>query len=88
MHRSIFRRVLPLALVLFAVALPVTAQPDREPGAANLSRLASALWERLGASLVLLWERAPSRLAASALTPPIENTTDDGDGRIHIDPDG
>lgn len=76
------RRAIPLALLLFALALPAAAQPDRQPPP-NLAHLVSTLWDHLEASLLSLW-----KTEGAQVPPTTENTTDDGDGRIHIDPDG
>ena len=82
MPPPVLRRIASLALLLSALSLPVAAQPGSEPPP-NLGHLVSVLWERLEASLLFLWETGGPQIP-----PPTENTTDDGDGRIHIDPDG
>lgn len=90
MHQPAGFRVVPLALVLFTLASPATAQPSREG-------LFSALLERLGASLASVWEKGrahidPDGSPAPAPSTPLEDTrgypADEADGRAHIDPDG
>jgi hypothetical protein len=88
MHSAKARRVGVLVFVLFALALPAAAQPNRESGV-DLGRIVSSLWERLSAPLVSLWEKGGSvsdpevAPTSSAPTPPPPT-----DGRGMIDPDG
>ena len=88
MHSAKARRVGVLIFVLFALALPAAAQPNREPGV-DLGRIVSSLWERLSAPVVSLWEKGRSVIesevapTSSAPAPPPPT-----DGRGMIDPDG
>lgn len=86
MNRCIARRVAALLVVLFMIALPAAAQTDHEPRA-NLARIVTALWERLSAPLVSLWEKGRSVIDPDGVTAPTTQG-DTGDGRGMIDPDG
>ena len=75
MHRSMPCRVVPLVLVLLALALPVAAQPGREQ-AADLGTLVSALWERFGASLAAAWEKGRAHIDPDGAPTPSAPTED------------
>lgn len=88
MNRSTTRRAVPLVLVLFALALPAMAQPEREPRS-SLGSFVSTLWEFLSAPLLSIWEKAGGGLdplgttiSSSPTPPPLS------EGRGMIDPDG
>lgn len=93
MHRSKALRVVPLVLVLLALALPAAAQPTGEPRA-NLDRLASVLWERLSSPLASLWEKGRGIIDPAGVTAPDSTSTTTTPpppptpGRGVIDPDG
>jgi hypothetical protein len=88
MNRSTTRRVVPLALVLFALALPVAAQPAKEP-VASLGSLLSTLRELLSSSLLSIWEKtgaSPDPLETAVSYDPTPPPPSEGRGMI--DPDG
>ena len=88
MHSARTRRAGILVLVLFALALPAAAQPDREPGA-NLGWIVASLWHRLSAPVVSLWEKGRSDIDPNGVTTATSATPPDTtDGRTHIDPNG
>ena len=88
MIRSTTRRVVALALVLLALALPLAAQPAREPRASQ-DGLVSTLWRFLSSPLLSLWEKIGSGLDPLGTTVSSEPTPPPpSEGRGMIDPDG
>jgi len=94
MYRSMPRRVVPLVLVLLALALPAVAQQGRKPGI-DPGTIVSVLWQRFEASLVSIWEKGRAHIDPDGAPAPsdptgdaTDNPPDETDGRAHIDPDG